>query len=156
MEYEIRVEGLADFDVRLRAINKEYRDQIISAVEKASQEAGAYMASHVPQHSGKLFRAINVEPVRYHPGGAGGGGFYEANVGVDETQAPHAIFVIEGTGIYHREGSRGNIRPASGNVMAFVDAGKEVFAAYTKGQEPQSAWFEVAQEVADAVIRRET
>jgi hypothetical protein len=154
MEYEIKVEGLADFDIRLRAINKDYRDQIIGAVEKASVEAGTYMAAHVPFHSGKLFRAIEVGPVKYHAGGAGGGGFYEARVGVNEDLAPHAIWVIEGTGI-HGEG-RGNIQPANGNVMVFTSRGEKVFAASTEGQEPQSAWFEVAQEVADAVIRRET
>jgi hypothetical protein len=154
MEFEIRTEGLTDFEVRVRAIGEDYRDQIIGAVKKATVEAGTYMAAHVPFHSGALFRAIEIGPVVYHPGGAGGGGFYEAHVGVNEEIAPHAIFVVEGTGIYGPQQSM--IYPAKGNVMVFEKGGEgSVFTKSSKGQEPRSAWFEVAQEVAEAVIRRE-
>src|SRR4051812_25122235 len=129
MEYEIRVEGLDDFDVRIRAMGAEYRDRIIEAVEKASRESGSYMALHVPYHSGQLYRAINVGNVKYHPGGAGGGGFYEAIVDVNEDLAPHAEAVISGTGIYGDPPTPG-IFPAKGNVMAFTRAGEgTVFTA---------------------------
>ena len=156
MEYEVKVEGLLDLNVRIRALGAEYRDRILEAVEKATTEAGAYMAMHVPYHSGQLYRAINVGPVVYRPGAAGGGGYYEAHVGVNEEMAPHAIWVTEGTGIYNRENPTNGIFPGKGNVMAFEKLGEgTVFTRWTRGQEPQDAWFENAQDLANAVVRRE-
>lgn len=154
MEYEVRSEGLTDFQVRFRAV-KELREDIVDAMERASKEAGAYMAAHAPYHSGALFRAINVGPVEFRPGGAGGGGFYEVHVGVDGSQAPHAEWVIEGTGIFNREHPTNGIFPSQGNVLTFSKEGEgQIFAAWTRGQEPQREWFETAQEVAQSVIAR--
>lgn len=153
MEYEVRSEGLTDFDVRFRAI-AEFREEILETIREAVQIAGAHMGTHAPYESGTLFRAINVSDVTYSPGAAGGGGFYEAHVGVDESQAPHAEFVIEGTGIYNREHPTNGIFPAQGNVLAFQDRGDQVFAAWTRGQEPQRAWFEDAQNLAREHIAR--
>jgi hypothetical protein len=156
MNYEIRTEGLQDFDIRMRAEGEEWRETILTALDRASHAAGLYMGDHAPYESGQLFRAINVGPVVYRPGGAGGGGFYEVNVGVDASQAPHAIYVIEGTGIHHSGGSRGNIRPTRGNFMAINKMGEGiVYRQSAEGQLPQTEWFELAQEVADRTVRRE-
>lgn len=154
MEYQVQSEGLTDFTIRFRAI-KEFRDDIIDTMESAAQRAGSYMGSHVPYHSGKLYQAINVGPVQYRPGGAGGGGSYEVHVGVDRTQAPHAEFVIEGTGIFNREHPTNGIFPSQGNVFAFEKNGEgTVFTAWTRGQEPQREWFEDAQDLARTIIAR--
>ena len=152
MEYEVRTEGLDDFEIRFRAI-KELRDDIEQTVTRAAREAGTYMAMHVPYHSGQLYRAINVTDAEFHAGGAGGGGYWEAHAGVDVTQAPHLLGVIEGTGIYNRDTPTNGIFPSTGNVMAFEKQGEmTVFTAWIRGQEPQRAWFEGAQGVANAVI----
>lgn len=153
MEYEVRTEGLSDFEIRFRAI-REFREEILETIREAAQIAGSHMATHVPYESGALFRAINVGDVDYSPGAAGGGGFYEVHVGVDESQAPHAEFVIEGTGLYNREHPTNGIFPAQGNVLAFRDRGEEVFAAWVRGQQPQREWFEDAQELAREHIAR--
>jgi hypothetical protein len=143
-----------DFEVRFRAI-KEFREEIREAVEDAVEAAGTYMALHVPYHSGKMYRAINVSKPKFHAGGAGGGGFYEAHAGLDETIAPHAEHVIEGTGLFNRTTPTNGIYPATGNVFAFEKNGEgTVYAAWTKGQEPQRAWFEDAQDIARDVIAR--
>jgi hypothetical protein len=154
MEYEIRSEGLTDFDIRFRAV-REFREEIVDTIERAADEAGAYMGTHVPFHTGQLFRAINVGPVEYSPGAAGGGGFYEVHVGVDESLAPHAEFVVEGTGIFNRERPTNGIFPAQGNVMTFSKQGEgQIFTRWTRGQEPQRAWFENAMELARTIIAR--
>jgi len=133
MEYEIRSEGLTDFEIRFRAI-KEFREDIHDAMKEAAEEAGSYMGTHVPYEGGALFRAINVGEISYSPGAAGGGGYYEVHVGVDESQAPHAEFVIEGTGLFNREHPTNGIFPSNGNVLAFTDRGQQVFAAWVRGQ----------------------
>lgn len=154
MDYEIRSEGLTDFTVIFRAV-RDYREEITDAMEHAARMAGNYMGTHVPFHSGQLYRAINVGPVKYTAGGAGGGGFYEVHVGVDEATAPHAEAVIEGTGIYSRIAPTPGIFPANGNVMAFSKLGEGVvFTKWVKGQEPQRAWFEDAQDIARNIVER--
>lgn len=111
------------------------------------------MAANVPFHSGQLYHAINVGSIVYRPGGAGGGGRYEVEVGVDRDRAPHAEFVIEGTGIYNRENPRNGIYAHSpGKPMYFEKRGEIVFTMWTRGQEPQRAWFENAQDVAQEII----
>lgn len=153
-EYEVHSEGLTDFSIRFRAI-RDFREEIIDAVNEAAKKAGTHMALHVPFHSGKMYRAINVGKAKFHPGGAGGGGTYEAHAGVDEAIAPHTRYVIEGTGIYNREAPTNGIYPATGNVFAFQKNGEEtVFAAWTRGQMPQREWFEDAQEIARNEIAR--
>lgn len=153
MEYEIRTEGLNDFTLRFRAI-RELREDILETLEEAAQAAGSYMGTHVPYHSGQLYRAINVGPVAYSPGASGGGGFYEIHVGVDESQAPHAEWVIGGTGIFNRDHPTNGIFPAKGNVMVFEAHGQKVFTAWTRGQEPRREWFEQAQDLAQSIIAR--
>lgn len=151
MEWHLESEGLSDFRLRFRAV-ADFREKIIDAMEFAADAAGQYMGTHVPYHSGSIYRAINVGPVRYMPGGAGGGGFYEVNVGVNKDEAPHVEAVIDGTGIYARDGG-GPIFPANGNVMVFTKLGEgKVFTRWTKGQEPQRAWFEDAQALASRLV----
>jgi hypothetical protein len=156
MDYEIRTDGLFDFTIRFRAI-EEYRERILTAMDRAAHQAGMHMTSHVPVgETGRLFRAINVGPVVYMPGGLGGGGNYEIHVGVDEDVAPHALYVIEGTGEHHIEGGRGNIRPSNGNFMTIMKEGEGmIFRSSAEGQLPQTEWFEDAQELANRIIRRE-
>lgn len=152
MEFEIREEGI-DAAIRFRAV-KDFKDDIIATMERAAHEAGTYMATHAPYHSGALYRSINVGPIVYRPGGAGGGGFYEIEVGVNEEMAPHARYVIEGTGIYGESPTNG-IFPTNRKFMAFDKMGEEtVFTRWTRGQRPQREWFEDAQELAQNIISR--
>lgn len=161
IDYEVRAEGLTDFTIRFEAVGGKMRNKIRHAMEEAAQAAATYMATHAPYHEGTLYRAIGVTReeggsfgIRYRPGGAGGGGHYEIHVGVDAEQAPHAEWVIHGTGIYGEGG--GNITPATGNVMVFSKLGEgDIFTAHTRGQEAQNSWFEVAEQVAEREIARQ-
>lgn len=153
MEWHVETQGLSDFSIFFRAV-KEYRDEILATMEEAGHTAGTYMQMHAPYHRGDIYRAIFVGPITYRPGAAGGGGFYELNVGVDETKAPHTEFVIEGTGIYNREDPKNGIYPSKGNVLVFEAGGEKVFARWVRGQQPQREWFETAQELASQIIER--
>jgi hypothetical protein len=149
--WDVHEENL-DAILEFKAI-RDFREEIKKSIEHAAHEAGAYMATHVPFHSGQLYNAINVGPVTYMPGGAGGGGRYEVLVGVDRDRAPHAEFVIEGTGLYNRENPKNGIYSNTpGGVMAFEKFGEMVFTRYTRGQHPQREWFEDAQELARDLI----
>lgn len=153
MDYRVEVQGVQDFSIFFRAV-KEFRDEITEAMQRAAHEAGSYMQMHAPYESGDIYRAIFVGPMTYRPGAAGGGGYYEINVGVDEDRAPHAEFVIEGTGIYNREQPNAGIFPSKGNVLVFEAHGEKVFTAWVRGQEPQREWFEGAMELADRLIEQ--
>lgn len=178
MDYEIRSEGLTDFEIRFRALGEDYRERTRVLIGHAANEAGTYMAQHVPFHSGQMYRAINVSEPKFHPGGAGGGGYWQAEVGVDREIAPHAEWVIEGTGMHKTSGVKfpihtkfgqdlGNLPPSAqravrsggpkgkGLVMAFEKEGEgTVFTHFSRGQRPQRAWFEEAMRKADRIISR--
>ena len=155
MEYEVRSEGLTDFEVRFKALGEDYRESLRQVVGHAANEAGTYMAQHVPYHSGKMYQAINVSEPKFRPGGAGGGGYYEAHVSVDRSIAPHAEYVIEGTGLYDRNAPTNGIYPSNGTVLAFQKDGEgTVFTAWTTGQRPQREWFEEAMRKAERIISR--
>jgi len=152
MDYEIRHEGLSDFTVRFRAV-RDLSERVQEALRVSAQAAGSYMGTHVPFHSGDIYRAINIGPVRYMPGGAGGGGFWEVTVGVDSEKAPHVEYVMEGTGIYNRESP--NPIEAHGNVMVFEKMGEGlIFAQSTSGQSPRREWFEDAADLANTLIKQ--
>jgi len=150
--YEVQ-ESDTNVVLQWRAV-KGFREQITASMKKAADEAGTYMATHVPFRTGQMYHAIYVTPVTYRPGGAGGGGTYEAEVGLEESLAPHAQFVIEGTGIYNRDTpAKGIFTGTYNGVMRFEkDFGEVVYTPYTYGQKPQTAWFENAQELAQELM----
>jgi hypothetical protein len=150
MEFHVESEGMSDFTARFRAI-REFREAIEDLLQRAGFSATAYMHLHVPYHTGALSSAINYSDSRYAPGAAGGGGFYEVNVGVDEAIAPHARHVINGSGLYD-EASPHLIYPRSKSAMVFEQHGQRIFTAYTRGQRPRREWFEDAQELASDII----
>lgn len=166
IEYEIRVDTEGDLTLRFQAVKGRLGGRIETAMLRAATEAATYMTAHVPYHTGQLYRAINVsaekggQGLKYFPGGAGGGGFYEIHVGVDREMAPHADWVIHGTGIYGPRGSLIYGRPKDnrgGNrTMVFEKNGEQtVFTRYTEGQKAQTSWFTVAEEVMSQSIRRQ-
>ena len=145
-----------DTDVVLqwRAV-KGFRDDIVATLERAGHAAGNYMATNVPYRRGQLYDAIYVTEVKYRPGGAGGGGTWEVEVGVDESSAPHAEFVVEGTGMWNRENPKpAGIWPGTyhGKLRFEKDTGEVVYAKHVSGQHPQRAWFENAHDLAQDII----
>lgn len=143
---------------RIQAVNAEFRGAIKSLIEDAVAEGVRVARESAPR--GEMFRhhgptiadSIMAEPVRYHPGGAGGGGYYEASFSASSLIAPHLKFVFEGTG-ERGERPTGLIRPSQGNVMAIQKEGEGVhFRAWARGQFPQQRWWEDAEAHADEVL----
>jgi hypothetical protein len=161
MEFSVATDGLTDFGLRFRAV-RDYREEILDAMNNAAEDAVAYAQFNIPYRSGEASRAIGKTPVKYLPGGVGGGGTYEVLVGVDRDKAPHVRFLLYGSGIYSQDGPGGNVNidPGNvitggrGNVMVFTtDIGEKVFTMWTRGQRPRDAWWIGAIEIADSIIR---
>jgi hypothetical protein len=164
MEYSVDIRNVDEAVLRFRAVDR-FADEIKDALRLAGEAAADYMKVHVPFYSGALYRAIfTASDPGYRPGGAGGGGFYEMRVGVDETQAPHADAVIHGTGIFSELNFQPGIFPKAPNTaLRFPGTGNfgtpskdgMFYRAYVRGQEAQTAWFENAMEMATQVVESE-
>lgn len=89
-------------DIQTRTIPG-FKRQVMEASNDAARAAWAHAKEHAPVQSGNLRAAIHLDEAVYRPGGAGGGGGWEASVGVDTTLAPQAVWLIEGTGLYGPE-----------------------------------------------------
>jgi hypothetical protein len=154
MDWAIEERGADEMVLRIQAL-KGFRDKVKELLDLAANDAGSYMKTHVPFHSGAVYRAIFVHTQStYRPGGAGGGGSYEAVVGIDTVEAPHAETLLTGSGIFNTDEPKNGIYPAQGNVMVFRGAaGEKVFTAWTRGQEPQRAWYDDALELAARTIQ---
>lgn len=133
------------------------RDEIKDIVEGAAQRSAQTMQRHAPKgKTGGLYRRIGWTHARWHPGGAGGGGYWEADSGVGPGD-PYPTHVFHGTGIYGESGEY--IRARTGNVMVIdgfkprdMIGGKAshirpgpIFTKYIKGQKPQTDWVFFAQ-----------
>jgi hypothetical protein len=154
MDWSIEERGADEVVVRVQAL-KGFKEEIKALVDLAAFNAGSYMKTHVPFHKGELYRAIFIHTsMGYKAGGAGGGGSYEATVGIDTSQAEHAEIVLEGSGIYNRDDPKNGIFPANGNVMVFAGTeGDKVFTRWTRGQTPQREWYDDAVELAARTIQ---
>lgn len=110
----------------------------------------------------KLHQRVGYERnARWFPGGAGGGGTWQAQAGVRSvgirpiTHDPAWI-------VYHGSGRRGDSFASGsniyskppGNVMTFMYGGVQVFAHRVGGQRAQTLWVEEAQRRARQEVRR--
>lgn len=163
-------------DIRLRAVPG-FREEVRDAVNSAVGAAWLHAFEHVPVKTGNTRAAIHMTPApKYRPGGAGGGGSWEASVGVDTTLAPQAAWLLSGTGIYGPEdrtikprlrAPAGSIFPSmregreilrrssrgKGGVLTFQKVGEERrFRPEVTGQEAQTEWWFGALDVARAVL----
>jgi hypothetical protein len=108
-----------------------------------------------------LMRHLDISPLTWRPGGAGGGGTWEMVTGVKRGSSEHPLYVHEGTGIYgpkkklitakgyRRYSSVSDMRDAIDRVsnarpgenlpvMTFQKHGEpRRFRPYTRGQAPQ-------------------
>jgi hypothetical protein len=105
------------------------------------------LQSHVPRHSTYLLRHVDKEPARWRPGGAGGGGSYEAVVGIKRGTSKHPLYVEFGTGLYGGVGWY--ILPRTHPYMTFYSTRyhRWIRAKYTKGQRPQHYMYATWREM---------
>lgn len=167
MEIETDVRGLDLMLIRMRAIQESMREDIKDAVAQGSEAAHRHMVTWVPRDRGRLAGSIRQGPVRYSPGGPGGGGFYEADITAGEG-VPYVNVVLEGSGIWGSHGhpitaSNGNIRfkirpewrvTTGDKYMIFRPKGMGhlIRKKSVAGQQAQTFWIVGAQAAAQAIV----
>ncbi len=166
--FEVDIQGDVKAVARLRGMGKP--DQMRKLVEDAAKAAASKMYVEAPVgKTGGLKRRIDWSHAFFHPGGAGGGGYWEAHAGVTAGD-PYPTHVFHGTGIYGPTGER--IKPATGNVMVLYGLEKSrefdfsknnvvlgkprigpIYTRSIKGQRPQQHWVEAGQDTADWYVK---
>jgi len=160
---EITVDGSISGDafevlqLRLKGQGDAVKEEIKQTLVRAALRAEKILEAEVPHgETHALANSIRMSPLKYSPGGAGGGGFWEIEVSVGEG-VPYVQNVVEGTGIF---GPRAfPIYPKNPKgVMAFSKNGEFVFTKWVRGQEPDDLWIvhaqDAAQEEVDEGLRR--
>lgn len=145
-----------ELTARLQAVGAEFRGMIKTILEEAAEEgrrvaqAGAPRSGILRHNDGaRISDSIQVTPVRFAAGGAGGGGFYEVSLSASTLIAPQLRYVLEGTA----NRGAGKIYPARGNVLAIDKGGEGVhFRRWVHGQAPQTRWWEDAQDAVSASV----
>jgi hypothetical protein len=186
MHIDYDVDGIDEaITIGVRA-NKQYSEELREILREAAVLALDYMRKHVPRsgtgyanrHTGtsamehSVHDSLAMTKVSYRPGGAGGGGFYEIEVGAIFDPPRHLEFMFEGTrgypfniitarrarGLRQTKGTlaAGKGRKAVGNVgkiMVIWKQGEPVkFRPFRKGQRAQQAWFTEAYRHAQAYL----
>lgn len=156
--------------IRVRAIEAEMQEDMKEAIVEGSETAYKIMLNEVPRgETGKLAGSIQQLPLRYSPGGAGGGGFWESEVIVGE-DVPYANVVLEGSGVFYLgaphpiTASNGNIRTkirpewrTTTGAKYMVFRGRQGHLIRKKsvlGQPAKSFWLLHAQQAAQAVVEK--
>jgi len=134
----------------LRAISRQERNNTRLAKEILNDLAkfGLQMLYvNAPSYSTYILRHASKTDARFRPGGAGGGGEFEAIVGIKSGTSRHPIYVEVGTGLYGEFARR--ITPTSAPSMTWFSTvyGKAISKKSTKGQKPQRYFYETWKEV---------
>jgi hypothetical protein len=163
------IEGADATMIKVRGIEESLKRDIVEAISEGAREAETVLAAGAPEgQTGRLRRSVKNDGVSFHPGGLGGGGFWEAEVSVGEG-VPYLRHVVEGTGIH---AGKGNISPTSKSMMhwndgklwgnpltalkgsRFTQGGISHWAHSTQGQKPNDKWIRAAQVAANEVMER--
>lgn len=165
LQFDASTSGFDVTELRIRGLGERLKKDIVEAISEAANEAETLLTEGAPQgETGRLKRSVKNNGVSFHPGGLGGGGFYEVDVSVGEG-VPYLRHVVEGTGIH---AGRGNIQPATKSQMHWEGGrvwgnpqrakkgidGTQHWAFETQGQKPQDEWITAANVKANEVIER--
>lgn len=171
MQLEVDVRGFDAMVIRVRAVEERFQEDMKVAIAEGSETAYRIMLNRVPRgETGRLAGSIEQLPIRYSPGGPGGGGFWESEVIAGEG-VPYANVVLEGSGIFYLGGphpitaSNGNIRTkirpewrttTGAKYMVFTPKGKThpIRKKQVAGQPAQTFWLLEAQQAAQAVVEK--
>lgn len=155
-------------EIKIRGLGERLKKDIVEAISEAANEAETLLKEGAPVgETGRLKQSVHNGGVSFHPGGLGGGGFYEVDVSVGEG-VPYLRHVVEGTGIH---AGRGNITPNTASMMHWEGAkiwgnpliakkgisaknAKSHWAKETSGQKGQDEWIIAANAKANEVMER--
>jgi len=151
--YESEVKGDQEALIRMRGIREVLDHQIRDIVQQAGEAAADEMVSYwaaTPHHNSdenSIAASIRVTEPIFHPGGAGGGGYWEVTAGPGPDRPEHFEYVWHGTGIHGPT----HMPYGSRKPMPIMEPGRP-FSYKVAGQRPQQAWFEVASRIAAAHV----
>lgn len=141
--------------VKIKAVNEELQGKIKGLIEEAVAEGvirARREAPRGPRHSGpRIMDSVFAEPIRYHPGGAGGGGFFEGSFKASSEITPHLAWVFRGTGEHGPRAQLITPRYKKAMMTEWWGDGKTFFKS-SKGQFPQQRWWTDAEERATRVL----
>jgi len=133
----------------LRRVEDNAHAQSREFVNDMARCAQRWLVTTVPVHDGYLLKHIQREPPTWLPGGAGGGGEWEAIVGIKGGRSFHPWYVEFGTGIY---AGRGMIYPRISKALRLEKRPPEIdskgritrykFRRWVRGQEGQHYFYE--------------
>lgn len=152
VEIGYEVKGLDEALIRVRGVDSSVKRQIRELIEEAAEAALGEMLARVPR-SGKsdsIADSIDKSGVVFHPGGLGGGGYWEVRVGPGADAPEHLEYVLEGTGVHGRFHSV--IYPDLKKAMAFEGNLGHIARRSVLGQEAQTAWLVESQEAARETV----
>lgn len=168
MQLDVDVRGFDSMLIRVRAIEEKMQEDMKVAIVEGSETAYRIMLNRVPRDSGRLAGSIVQGPLRYSPGGAGGGGYWEADITAGEG-VPYSNVVLEGSGIFFTgspiTASNGNIRTkirqewrttTGAKYMVFTPKGKShpIRRKWVAGQPGKTFWLIEAQQAAQAIVEK--
>jgi hypothetical protein len=168
VQLEVDVRGFDAMLIRVRAIEERMQEDMKEAIVEGSETAYRIMLNRVPRDRGRLAGSIEQLPIRYSPGGPGGGGFWESEIIAGEG-VPYTNVVLEGSGIFFSgspiTASNGNIRTkirpewrttTGAKYMVFTPKGKAhpIRKKAVAGQPAKTFWLLEAQSAARAIVEK--
>lgn len=99
---EIRIEDEHDIQAKLTAVEERANRQLRNLLDNFSELGRAIVAHNVPVRERIMQEHVDRTRATWRPGGAGGGGHYEAVYGVKRIvgSPPYPLYVEFGTGLY--------------------------------------------------------
>jgi hypothetical protein len=94
----IEIENEEQVMAGITATTLRARHQSKELLEHLANDARILLTSNVPVYTSYTQRHIDSTDVDWKPGGAGGGGEYEATVGIKAGTSYHPVYVNQGTG----------------------------------------------------------
>lgn len=160
--------------LRLKAVDQEIAAKVKWLLERTGARVKDVLYLRIPydrsvddrgDHT-HLRDTIHTSGIMYHPGGAGGGGFYEMEISVgEEGVTPQLGFILYGThGPIHA--GQGNLgfgvsrdRPSAlpftrAQAMPLSTERGTIFRTSVRGQRPQTEWLEAAHAVARSELSK--
>lgn len=150
---------------KIRGINEEFRGLIKGMIETSLAEGLRIAHERAPRgpflehnEGRRIVDQIFATPVRFSPGGAGGGGNWEGELRASNDDGGHLQFVFEGTAgggvgkIFPNKARSGHHGFTLGGALAIQKEGEGVhFRSWVHGQKPQQEWWYEAE---DAMERK--
>lgn len=118
-------------------------------VEELAHDGVTLLHKNVPQYTGYTLRHVDQTGVEWNPGGAGGGGEYEATVGIKAGTSYHPVYVNRGTGEFGPFTGMpyGAINPSGRMWFYWEKVGHVIGVESVRGQKAQNFLYTTFREL---------